>query len=375
MNYIYDQDKSKINKDNQTLYQVLEINQDASNLEIRKAYRKLALKYHPDKLIGMTNSIDQSNLTNQSNPTNPTNPDKFIQIQYAYEVLSNEDLKRKYDSSLNPKFNPGPISGVDGFDGLGVFGGFDNSDSTARFDFRTNTQDIFKKLLEKIKKDFIFTYLKKITTDKNYFDLINVIEKKILNNELKIEKLSVLEIINTIKGILDINYTIDYSIEELYNNTPKKISYNRITKEPFEEYIYPIDQTQNYEREGETINISGKRLEGNFNIKINLKEKIHNGIEYFTIKNDLYGKINTDNIKIEYDSEQDKKINYLVIDFLDGEHYQINFEELDKQVLDIGIQFKIPKMGINYYNTDNEIIDLNSGVEILRGNLYFILLI
>jgi len=60
-------------------YNILGISRDASTRVIKKAYRELALKYHPDK--------------------NPANKEKYIEIQNAYEILSDDDKKRIYDQS------------------------------------------------------------------------------------------------------------------------------------------------------------------------------------------------------------------------------------------------------------------------------------
>ena len=61
-------------------YDILGVSKDASQAEIKKSYRRLALKYHPDK-----------------NPDNKAAEDKFKEAAEAYEVLSNADKRSKYD--------------------------------------------------------------------------------------------------------------------------------------------------------------------------------------------------------------------------------------------------------------------------------------
>ena len=61
-------------------YEVLEVSKGASQEEIKKAYRKLAIKYHPDK-----------------NPDDHTAEEKFKEAAEAYEVLSDQQKRQRYD--------------------------------------------------------------------------------------------------------------------------------------------------------------------------------------------------------------------------------------------------------------------------------------
>lgn len=80
-------------------YEVLGVNKSASAAEIKKAYRQLALKFHPDrnKEAGAA--------------------DKFKEISEAYEILSNPQKKQNYDQFGHAAFDP--ASGFGGFGGAG----------------------------------------------------------------------------------------------------------------------------------------------------------------------------------------------------------------------------------------------------------------
>ena len=64
----------------QDYYQVLGVDKSASQSEIKKAYRKLAMKFHPDK-----------------NPGDQAAEDKFKEASAAYSVLGDEQKKAQYD--------------------------------------------------------------------------------------------------------------------------------------------------------------------------------------------------------------------------------------------------------------------------------------
>ena len=83
-------------------YEVLGVDRGASADEIKKAYRKAALKYHPDK-----------------NPGDKEAEEKFKEAAEAYDVLSNPDKKARYDQFGHEGMN----GGAGGFGGGGFSGG------------------------------------------------------------------------------------------------------------------------------------------------------------------------------------------------------------------------------------------------------------
>lgn len=89
-------------------YEVLGVDKGASESEIKKAYRKLAIKYHPDK-----------------NPDDKKAEDRFKEAAEAYEVLSDRDKRTRYDQFGH--------SGVDGNGGFGGGGGMTMEDILNQF--------------------------------------------------------------------------------------------------------------------------------------------------------------------------------------------------------------------------------------------------
>ncbi|WP_298763558.1 molecular chaperone DnaJ [uncultured Polaribacter sp.] len=139
----------------QDFYEILGISKSASQAEIKKAYRKMAIKYHPDK-----------------NPDDKTAEENFKKAAEAYEVLSDDNKKARYDQYGHAAFDGpqggggfggggmnmddifsqfGDIFGGGGFGGGGFGGGFGGGQRQARVK-GTNMRIRVKLTLEEIAK-------------------------------------------------------------------------------------------------------------------------------------------------------------------------------------------------------------------------------
>jgi len=135
----------------QDYYKVLGLSRTAKLNDIKKAYRKMALKYHPDK-----------------NQSNPKAKEEFIKIQEAYEVLKDTNKKKKYDQLYDLK-QSGPKASKSysydtGYDSYSDYYGFSNykkdayeSDDEEESIFST----FFKHFFSRKKKRYDYAYLYK----------------------------------------------------------------------------------------------------------------------------------------------------------------------------------------------------------------------
>ena len=131
-------------------YEVLGVSKSADATEIKKAYRKLALKYHPDK-----------------NPGDKEAEEKFKEAAEAYDVLSNEEKKRRYDQFCHAGVGGAGQGGFGGgmsmddifsqfgdifgsFGGFSGFGGFGGGRSARRVNRGTNLRVKVKMNLQEI---------------------------------------------------------------------------------------------------------------------------------------------------------------------------------------------------------------------------------
>ncbi len=93
--------------DKRDYYEVLGVDRSADEASIKKAYRTLAKKYHPDL-----------------HPGDAEAEAKFKEVNEAYDVLSDSDKKAKYDQFGHAAFDPAAGGGGAGFGGFGGFGDF-----------------------------------------------------------------------------------------------------------------------------------------------------------------------------------------------------------------------------------------------------------
>lgn len=155
-------------------YKILGISRNSSNEEIKKAYRKLAIKYHPDK-----------------NPNNKKEAEEmFKEAAEAYEVLGNKEKRQRYDQ----------------FGHAGVSGGNNNPGGMSMEDIFSNFGDIFDGAFGGgggfggSKKRIIKGSDLRIRIKLNLDEIVNGVEKKVKVKRMKVAKGTTFRFCNRCKG-------------------------------------------------------------------------------------------------------------------------------------------------------------------------------
>lgn len=195
-------------------YTILEVDPTASRKEIKKSYRRLALKYHPDR-----------NLNNKDNEK------LFIDINEAYHILSNEEFRKNYDVRYRKKISY-------------------YSQPITPYIFLKKFQDIRKFIydrgINKISKNALYSGLEKLLYDENINFLLlksdKEVRKQIIIENLKcIKFLSSLDkekIIIKLLKLADNDHSLVALISFSTNQTENKYFFTSI----FSKFTYKIKQ-------------------------------------------------------------------------------------------------------------------------------------
>lgn len=224
------------------LYALLNIDKTATAEEIKKAYRLLALKYHPDKSSG--------------------NKEQFIKVHAAYEILSNPDLKTQYDDLHN-----------------------DDNDDKQRFYMKVFGREGW---INKSYVDNILLSCQGITEsfdDEKYVHYVhernyNRIFTFIMDNLFKKDRRD-----------LDIIGDVTCDLMDRYLDNYMRVKVTRKTREDIELYVPLRNDTSVFYDEGETVD--GRN--GDIILNVITKES-----EYYVKDGDMYTKIKINEIPDVY---------------------------------------------------------------------------
>jgi len=208
------------------LYNILELSKDATTNDIKKNFKQLALKYHPDKNINKKSNINFN--------------EKFNQIRIAYDILSNPEKKLKYDNMSQSKKN---------------------------------------NLI-----DTLFQFLKKIT---NPEIINNILLRPDIIKDIKQGDINVLSN-NLIKTILD-NIELDINIDKLSEVFIHNVSTPTPTPTPTSTSIPTKSTKPNQQSESDILSTSDYSTLNIFKtIKIKLEDVYNNRLQEIIIKRKIY---------------------------------------------------------------------------------------
>ena len=314
------------------LYKILELEKDASDEEIKKNFKRLALKYHPDK----NNNDSKYNI-------------KFNEIRIAYEILSNKDKKEKYDNMINKKkkyFTKMISEIIKNITNENLLNKIinkikipANNDNIENF-----TKKIIKKLLNNIDSEIEINKLNEIFICSSINDSSNNVNS---NTQYNTSELNTLNIIAKVKTNLeDVYYNKKKEIivnKKIYKNNNIKIETNKY-------YIPLYDNEILIKNAGDKIINNNEIIIGDVILKIIYKND--NNIikeDYDLIYNDV----------ILHNDTNNKKFNKTITIF--NKTFNINYNDFthtDKNKIIIKINNNgFPKNNLN--DRGNLIIKLN----------------
>jgi len=250
------------------LYQILQININANSDEINKSYRKLALKYHPDKC--------------QDESLKDSYTAKFRDIQFAYEILKDTEKRQHYDKlNLNDQMNY-YNSFIEIFS---LFPNYTNIISKVIQIFYSNNND-FKNDISNLNfiniKDRIINKINHI----DVLDFVDNISCLINNKDSLIQKLLNVNKNNNTDLLIPTNNTeINTNINEQnklidseYDESETKITvYENKSKSPFE--ITESNTIDNCQKENKDLDIFGEFM-------VTLKEIYNKKLKELTVSQD-----------------------------------------------------------------------------------------
>jgi DnaJ-class molecular chaperone len=297
------------------LYKILNIEKTASVTTIKKSYRALALKYHPDK----NPNIDIK---------------KFHEIQTAYDILIDEEKRKKYDNLTKDEFLDinliftkllSKIDSVKNFNKIKV----------QFMNILTNPKNIIN-MMNLISKDNI-----------EFDDILDIVSNLKTNNLLSTETDDVLSEYQAtaIKSNLDIELNINTNMKDVYNNKLQEIIYMRKVnnKDVKETVRVPLigDQVVFEELGDQKENITG-------DLVVNVK--ITNHMKYKKRGNDLV---------IRFEISLYQLFNGLVFSFIHLDEMEITIQ------IDDCFKYGFDGKKFNYIIKEKGILDADDN----RGNL------
>jgi DnaJ-class molecular chaperone len=348
-------------------YSILGVEKNASEEDIKKSYKKLALQYHPDK-----------------NPGNDIAVEKFKEVAEAYSVLSNKEKRNQYDMMGVVDEN---FMGEDPFFVFNnIFQQHINTFMNMKYEKDINIGGIFSNMSGLPQESFpfgnvhvrvhtfpteVFHYNETLNNDDNYNDesenmksnIGNLFEKLFQNknnsvkNNLQNNKKKNKIIYNKPD---DIVYDITVSLSDIYNEKNKKISIKRMRKKDGKY----IEKNKKIE-----IPIYGKEilLEGEGHELKDYKERGNIIINIFNKNENNFRRINDYDVLTYKEIYINQIYNAFVydIELPHGEIIKVQTEMMIKQNNSnkFNLIQKIYKKGLPYYNEDGEKYN---------GNLYII---